>query len=188
VIDHRGVETVFSPKDHRRTMTDGGTGLSDLRVVANYQFGSGAGAALFPSGASLSIKRSRSGRPRQVRAGAGRIVSFTSEGRFTLGIEGGRRLHREMPEAYRVVVNAESEPYVREGRNAFAKFVRGVDPAVRPGDEVRVTSEDGELLGVGRAELSATAARAFETGMAVSVREGAGTNDRSAADAGGGEA
>jgi uncharacterized protein with predicted RNA binding PUA domain len=168
------VETIFSPRPDHPTMPGADTDLSDLRTVADYQFGGGAGTALFPAGEPLSIKRSRSGRPRQVTAGAGRIVSFTSEGRFTLGIEGGRRLHREMPDAYRIAVNAESEPYVREGRNAFAKFVRGVDPAVRPGDEVRVTSEGGELLAVGRAELTATAALAFETGMAVSVRDGAG--------------
>jgi uncharacterized protein with predicted RNA binding PUA domain len=162
-------------------MTDAETDPSDLRAVADYQFGSGAGAALFPAGESLSIERSRSGRPRQVKTDAGRIVSVTSHGRFTLGIEGGRRLHGELPGAYHVTVNAESEPYIRDGRNAFAKFVRGVDPAVRPGDEVRVVNEDGDLLAVGRAELSATAARAFDTGMAVSVREGAEdvTDDRS---------
>jgi len=152
--------------------------LADLRTVADYQFGDGAGDALFPAGESLEIERSRSGRPRQVTARAGRIVSFTTRGQFTLGIEGGGRLHRALPGAYHVTVNAESEPYVREGRNAFAKFVRGVDPAVRPGDEVRVTGEGGELLAVGRAELSATAARDFETGMAVSVREGAGKKER----------
>lgn len=147
--------------------------VAALRTVADYQFGAGAGETLFPEGEPLSIERSRSGRPRQVIAGAGRIVSYTAEGRFTLGIEGGRRLHRGLPGAYYVTVNRESEPHVRKGRNAFAKFVRGIDPAVRPGDEVRVTSEDGALLAVGRAELSATAARDFETGMAVSVREGA---------------
>jgi len=159
-------------------MTDADTGLADLRTVADYQFGSGAGEVLFPPGESLSIERSRSGRPRQIKAGAGRVVSFTAEGRFTLGIEGGRRLHRARPEAYSVAVNAESEPYVRDGKNAFAKFVRDVDPAVRPGDEVRVTNEDGDLLGVGRAELSAIAMADFETGMAVAVREGAGADDR----------
>lgn len=152
------------------------TDLSDLRTVADYQFAAGAGEALFPAGESLSIERSRSGRPRQVKASAGRIVSFTSYGRFTLGIEGGRRLHRSLPASYHVTVNAESEPYVREGHNAFAKFVRGVDSAVRPGDEVRVTSDDGALIAVGRAALSAIAARDFETGMAVLVREGAGTD------------
>jgi uncharacterized protein with predicted RNA binding PUA domain len=162
------------------------TDLSDLHTVAAYQFASGAGDALFPAGESLSIERSRSGRPRQVKASTGRIVSFTAQGRFTLGIEGGRRLHRALPGACHVTVNRESEPHVREGRNAFAKFVRGVDPAVRPGDEVRVTSESGDLLAVGRAVLSATAAHDFETGMAVSVREGAGDDDRIAGEANGG--
>jgi uncharacterized protein with predicted RNA binding PUA domain len=171
-VRRRG-ETVFFLKIDYRMMND--ADRSDLRVLADYQFGRGAGDALFPPDESLSIERSRSGRPRQVKATAGRIVSVVPHGRFTLGIEGGRRLHRALPEAYYVTVNAESEPYVRDGRNAFAKFVRGVDPAVRPDDEVRVTSEDGSLLAVGRAAVSASAARDFETGVAVSVREGAGT-------------
>jgi uncharacterized protein with predicted RNA binding PUA domain len=148
--------------------------LPDLRTVADYQFGAGAGTILFPEGESLSIERSKSGRPRQVIADAGRVVSFTTDGRFTLGMEGGRRLQADRPEAYRVTVNAESEPYVQQGRNAFAKFVRGVDPRVRPDDEVCITSEAGELLGVGRAALSATGMEDFETGMAVRTREGAG--------------
>ncbi|MFB6295585.1 MAG: PUA domain-containing protein [Halobacteriales archaeon] len=148
--------------------------LPGLRTVADYQFGAGTGTVLFPPDEPLSIERSRSGRPRQVIAQAGRIVSFTTDGRFTLGIEGGRRLHADRPEGCRVAVTAESEPYVRDGRNAFAKFVLAVDPAVRPDDEVRVTSETGELLGVGRAALSAAGMADFETGMAVDVRDGAG--------------
>lgn len=159
-------------------MPDADTDLSDLRTLADYQFAAGAGEALFPVGESLSIERSRSGRPRQVKASAGRIVSLTPQGRFTLGIEGGRRLHRVFPEAYHVAVNAESEHYVREERNAFAKFVRGVDPAVRAGDEVRVTTENGALLAVGRAALSATAMWDYETGMAVLVRDGVGSDDQ----------
>lgn len=147
--------------------------LGDLRTVANYQFGENMGTILFPKGESLSIERSRSGRPRQIIADAGRVVSFTTAGRFTLGIEGGNRLQADRPEAYRVTVNAESEPYVRQGRNAFSKFVRGVDPEVRPDDEVCITSEAGELLGVGRATLSASGMRDFDTGMAVKTREGA---------------
>jgi uncharacterized protein with predicted RNA binding PUA domain len=151
--------------------------LDDLRTVADYQFGAGTGEVLFPPDGALSIERSRSGRPRQVIAGAGRVVSFTTDGRFTLGIEGGRRLHADHSEAYRVAVSRESEPYVREGHNAFAKFVLEVDPQVRPDDEVRITSEAGDLLGVGRAALSAVGMRDFETGMAVDVRDGAGDEE-----------
>jgi len=75
----------------------------------------------------------------------------------------------------RVAVGAESVPYVRDGRNAFAKFVREVDAAVRPGDEVLVTHA-GDLLAVGRAELPAGAMADFDTGVAVAVRHGKPTN------------
>ncbi|WP_280536663.1 PUA domain-containing protein [Halopenitus sp. POP-27] len=160
------------------------TTLSDLRVVADYQFGAGAGAALFPPGEPHSIRRSSGGRPRQVLAGdvdasggdAGeRLVSYGTDGRFTLGIAGGRRLLASLdPPAYRVVVGAESEPFVRDGKNAFAKFVQSVDDAARPGDEVLVVDPDDDLLAVGRAELAAAELRTFDTGMGVKVRGGVG--------------
>ncbi|MDY6817294.1 MAG: PUA domain-containing protein [Halobacteriales archaeon] len=148
--------------------------LSLLRTVAAYQFGADADRALFPDDA-LTIERSTSGRPRQIKAGTDRLVTYTIEGRFSLGVAGGRRLHESLePPAYRVVVGDESEPYVREGRNVFAKFVVDADPAIRTGDEVMIVhgAFDGELIGVGRAELSATAMADFETGMAVMVRSG----------------
>lgn len=75
--------------------------------------------------------------------------------------------------AYRVTVGAESGPFVSEGENAFAKFVRAVDSQIRAGDEVLVVADaDGALLAVGRAELSAVGMHDFNRGVAVSVREG----------------
>lgn len=147
--------------------------LQQLRTVADYQFGRGAGAALFPQREDLRIDRTSSGRPSQVHAGAGRLVTYAVDGRFTLGAEGGRRLLAALePPAYRVVVGDESEPFVRDGKNAFAKFVREADPGIRPGDEVAVVDETDALLAVGRAELSADGMADFETGMAVKVRSG----------------
>ncbi|THE66444.1 PUA domain containing protein [Salinadaptatus halalkaliphilus] len=152
---------------------DGDADLSTLRTIADYQFGAGAGAALFPLEESPTIKRTSSGRPQQVHADDGRLVSFGTDGRFTLGIEGGRRLAAglESP-AYRVVVDDESEPFVRDEKNVFAKFVREAGDEIRPGDEVLVVHERGELLAVGTAQLDAAAITAFDTGMAVAVREG----------------
>jgi len=149
-----------------------------LRRVADYQFGAGAGAALFPADEDPTVHRTSSGRPRQVVVEAGRLVTYAVDGRFTLGLAGGRRLAAGLPDPrHRVVLGDESEPYVREGRNAFAKFVRAADAGVRPGDEVLVVHESGALLGVGRAELSGEGMLDFETGMAVFVREGAGSAD-----------
>jgi len=148
--------------------------LARLRTVADYQFGDDAGAALFPSDGDLTVSHSTGGRPRQIRADAGRIGSYGTDGRFTLGVEGGRRLIAALdPPRARVVVGAESDPFVRDGKNAFAKFVRAVDDDVRPSDEVAVVNAEGDLLGVGRAELSAAGMRDFGAGMAVKVREGA---------------
>jgi len=157
-----------------------------LSTVADYQFGRGAGSALFPDDEEPRVRRTSSGRPAQIHVGPGadghdadgspggeRLVSYEDDGRFRLGLAGGRRLvgALDAPTA-RVVVGDESEPFVRDGKNAFAKFVRAVGDEVRPGDEVAVVHERGDLLAVGRAELPATAMRDFESGMAVKVRSG----------------
>jgi uncharacterized protein with predicted RNA binding PUA domain len=158
-----------------------------LATVADYQFGAGAGAALFPPDEQVRVRRTSSGRPAQVHVGEGaggheadgspggeRLVSYGDDGRFRLGLAGGRRLCETLAApAARVVVGDESEPFVREGKNVFAKFVRAVGEAVRPGDEVAVVHAEGRLLAVGRAELPASAIADFDSGMAVKVRSGA---------------
>jgi uncharacterized protein with predicted RNA binding PUA domain len=142
-----------------------------LRAVADYQFGPGAGAALFPDGEALTVLRTSTGRPQQVVTDDGeRLASYTVEGRFTLGAAGGVCLYGTVG-GPRVEVGEESVPFVRDGKNAFAKFVHAVDESVRPDDEVAVT-HDGAVLAVGRAELPATGMLDFETGVAVKVREG----------------
>jgi len=147
--------------------------LSTLRTVATYQFGPGAGTALVPPG--VSVTHTSSGRPRQLHVEAGRLATYGTDGRFTLGATGGRRLQAALDRPrYRVVVGDESRPYVADGRNAFAKFVREVDPGIRPGDEVLVEHEDGDLVAVGRARLSGSGMEDFGTGVAVAVREGVG--------------
>lgn len=160
-------------------MTETGSGdrvgVEELRAVAEYQFGAGAGRALFPPDEDHRIRRSSSGRPRQVMAGeAGpRVVSYGVDGRFRLGVEGARRIATELaPPTARVRVGEESVPFVRDGKNAFAKFVREADPAVRPGDDVVVVDADDAVLGVGRAELPAGWMADFHSGMAVKVRHG----------------
>ncbi|WP_302080990.1 PUA domain-containing protein [Salinibaculum rarum] len=145
-----------------------------LQRIADYQFGRGVGETLFPPGEAMTVTTTSSGRPRQVRADEGRLVSYGTDGRFTLGTAGGERLQTTASETpYRVVVGDESEPFVRDGRNVFAKFVSVADERIRPRDEVVVEHEDGRLLAVGRAELSGEGMLDFETGMAVFVREGA---------------
>ncbi|WP_418280326.1 PUA domain-containing protein [Halorubrum sp. DTA98] len=162
--------------------------LADLRTGADYQFGAGAGEALFPPDEPVTVRTSSGGRPRQVIAGdvddtpgsseGDRIVSYGTDGRFTLGVTGGHRLRTTVPAlTHRIVVGEESEPFVREGRNAFAKFVTAADDGIRPGDEVLVVNDEDVLFGVGRAELSGAEALAFASGVAVKIRSGVGTDE-----------
>jgi uncharacterized protein with predicted RNA binding PUA domain len=157
--------------------------LAALRTAADYQFGAGAGEALFPPSDPLTVRRSSGGRPRQVIAGdvddtpgsgeGDRLVSYGTDGRFTLGLAGGRRIREAFaPPRHRVVVGEESEPFVREGRNAFAKFVTAADDGIRPGDEVLVVDASDAVFGVGRAELSGAEAEALGSGVAVKTRDG----------------
>ncbi|WP_436934251.1 PUA domain-containing protein [Halovenus marina] len=141
-----------------------------MQTVADYQFGSGAGERLFSSEESLSMTRTSSGRPRQLKANEERVATYETDGRFRLGMAGGRLL-QDAGVGYRVVVGDESRPYVSEGRNAFAKFVVDADEAIRPRDDVVVEHTDGTVLAVGRAELSGDGMASFETGMAVKVRD-----------------
>ena len=144
-----------------------------LECVADYQWGEGAGPALFAG--NPEVTHTASGRPRQVRTDAGRLVTYATDGRFTLGFAGGERLQATLsPPRYRVVVGDESEPFVRDGKNVFAKFVQRADEGVRPGDEVLVVHADGSLLAVGRAELAGPELLDFQSGEGVHVREGAG--------------
>jgi uncharacterized protein with predicted RNA binding PUA domain len=157
-------------------VTRAATELPELQTVADYQFGRGAGETLFAG--DPRIERTKSGRPNRIHDGEDRLVTYRTDGRFTLGVEGARRLQAafEAPRL-RVVVGEESRPFVREGRNAFAKFVRDVDPTVRPRSEVLVVDGEDGLLGVGRATLSATGAETFGRGTAVKVRHGVPAED-----------
>ncbi|MFC6951283.1 PUA domain-containing protein [Halorubellus litoreus] len=155
--------------------TDAFADAARARTVADYQFGAGAGDALFPADDEYDVKRTSSGRIEQVAVGDDRLVTLGTDGRYTLGIEAGRRLVAGLgDDAYQVVVGDESEPFVRDGKNVFAKFVTDADPQIRPYDEVAVVHEDsGDVLAVGRAELPADAMLDFDAGMAVQVRDGA---------------
>lgn len=158
--------------------------VARLRRVANFQFGQGGAEALFgdvddaTAGAGpvgdLTVERTSSGRIEQLHDDGDRLAAIATNGRFVLSVRGARRIVDGLPAPrHRVAVGAESVEYVREGRNAFAKFVTDADPALRPGDET-VVVHDGAVLGVGRAELSPDGMADFDTGVAVSIRHGAG--------------
>ncbi|MFX0210611.1 MAG: PUA domain-containing protein, partial [Candidatus Hodarchaeota archaeon] len=88
-------------------------------------------------------------------------------------IELAKALHKLLPNSnMRVVIDKTAEPFVREGKSVFAKFVQSAWEGIRSGDEVLVVSETGDLVGTGTAMLAPLEMLHFKKGIAVKTREG----------------
>jgi len=149
--------------------------LIKLRGLADYQFGRGAGAALFPDEGVELARSKRTGRIRTIyRNGALVATLRPADGLLALTEEGARAILEGLnPPPNRVIVRSEVGDFIREGRSVFARHVVGADPELRPGDEAIVLDEGGCLLGVGRALMSAAEMLSASRGVAVRIRRGA---------------
>jgi len=157
-------------------------GVEDLdRIVyiADYQFGYGAGRALF-NGPIKVVKSRKTGKIRHIYLDGGegdveKLIATlrASDGVFVLASEGARRLHQYFPyPRNRVVINQEAEPFARKGKSIFAKFVINCDIDIRAKDEVLIVNEDDQLLAFGKSVLNGMEITDFNTGQAVKTRKG----------------
>jgi uncharacterized protein with predicted RNA binding PUA domain len=151
--------------------------LERVRVIADYQFGRGAGAALFPDGVRFIM--GRTGRLRQVLEGSKRIATLrANDGFLILSAYGGQKLKEALPfPEKRVIMNDDAAPFVAKGKTAFCKFVVDCDPQIRALEEVLLVDKDDNLLATGQALLCAAEMKAFKKGTAVSVRSSIKGND-----------
>jgi 7-cyano-7-deazaguanine tRNA-ribosyltransferase len=143
-----------------------------ISAVADMQFGQGASSALF-TGEMAILKSKRTGKIRNIICDGTHVLSMRAEdGLFSLKLEGGRRLHTSFKyPLLRVVVTDDAEPFIKEGKSVFAKFVSECDPGLRPFDECLIVNEHDILLAIGRTILTRDEMFAFNQGMAVKTRE-----------------
>ena len=151
--------------------------IRKIKMIADYQFGRGAGIALF-SGEIQLIKSKNTGKIRNIIVDGKHVASMRAEdGFFSLRIEGAKRLHSHIPyPRLRVVVTDDSAEFNRMGKNVFAKFVVDADPEIRPGDEVLIVDKNDELVAVGKTLMNRFEMLHFSEGMCVKVREGVEKN------------
>ena len=144
-----------------------------VRATADFQFGRGAADALLRGVLSYVVSKN-TGKVRNVHADGEHVLSLRAEdGLFTLKAAGARRLHRAFSSpTQRIVVDPDAIPFVREGKNVFAKFVHDADPELRPLDEALIVSPDDELCAVARTTMNRREMLAFKRGVAAHVREG----------------
>jgi predicted RNA-binding protein (TIGR00451 family) len=147
--------------------------LKRIRSVADYQFGKGVGAKLFPENVEIAYSK-RTGRIRYIYLNGKRLATMRpTDGLFSLSIEGAKRIaeNKKNAKCFVTVQNGVAK-FISEGGDVFAAHVVKADDAIRPKDEVIVLDESGNVLGVGKAVLSGMEMCAFKCGVAVKVRRG----------------
>jgi len=151
--------------------------LRKIRAIAEYQYGHGAGAALFPDDVRIIHSRN-TGRIRHIHLGDSLQATFRpNDGVLTLTIAAAKRLTEQVPDlAYTVTVNEEAAEFVSQGKNVFAKHVLRAGEKIRPGDEVIIIAEKTGVIGVGKALLLSEEMKAFKIGVAVKTRRGSETD------------
>ena len=147
--------------------------IRKIKAIADYQFGVGAGDALFTGNINIE-KSKKTGKIRHIFDGKVNIVNMrASDSYLVLSKEGAKRLHAAMPYPQnRVVVNEDSVPFALDGKSVFCKFVTDCDDDIRSNDEVLIVSEEDKLLAYGKALLGACEIKEFETGQAIKTRKG----------------
>lgn len=142
--------------------------LLQARSTLRYQFGAGAEKILSRK-PSLEFSKSTGRLRRAYDKGALLGVFRASDGFFVPSIEGAARLCKAVT-GYKVIVDDEAAPFVRQGRSVFSKFVVDASEDIRPYDEVLAVDRKGRLISCGRALLNAEEMKASRTGVAVVVR------------------
>jgi predicted RNA-binding protein (TIGR00451 family) len=148
--------------------------LEKIRKIADYQFGKGAGRALIPDDAKITLSKA-TGRIRHVHSKSKLLATLRpTDGMLSLTLNGAKRLN-EQSKVTSMMVEASNDaaPFTAEGRSLFAKHVTYASTEIRPGEEIIVRNKKGEVLAVGKAVLTGREMMAFKRGAAVHVRRGA---------------
>ena len=147
--------------------------LAKVRSIADYQFGKGVGALLFPDNIEIQYSP-RTGRIRYINLDGERLATLRpTDGVLSLSLKAAQIMAQHTPFAKCfVTVKSEVSKFIAEGGDVFAVHVVKVDAEVGAKDEVIALDEDGKVLAVGRTVLSSDEMKAFKTGVAVKVRHG----------------
>ena len=147
--------------------------VQKIRAIANYQFGRGAGEALFPLKVEVELSRTTK-KIRFIYLDGDLLATLRpTNGLLALTVSGAKRLLTKFKRpALRVVVNDEVEEFIAKGSSVFARHVVDADPMIRPLDETLVVNSKDKLLAVGKAMLSGGEMLAFKRGVAVKIRKG----------------
>ncbi len=141
-----------------------------VKKILHYQFGKTA-RNLAKHISRVEISRA-TGRIRRLYSNDTLIGTIRAhDGLFVPSFYGAKLLHELLPkDEFRVIVSDEAVPFVRSGKNVFAKFVVDASENIRVWDEVLVVTKEDELIGCGTAYMIRDEMLSFTRGVAVETR------------------
>ena len=147
--------------------------LEKLRSIADYQFGHGTGAAIFPDETEVEYSK-KTGRPRHVFIGDTLLANYRpNDALFTVTIAGAERIIEGVKEFDQFVVVVDDVlEFLEQGKNLFSKHVKEVGDGVKPGQETIILDTERKVAAVGKAILTKDEMTKFKTGVAVKTRRG----------------
>lgn len=146
--------------------------LKIVRDIADYQFGKGIGKKLFPDNCRVEISR-RTGKPKYIYLDGEILATIRyPDNLLALTLEGAKRLlEAANNSALRVIVKKNAVGKVKQGMGPLPREIAYYDERIRPGDEVVLLDEDGELIAVGKAVVSGATFKGLERGNVVKIRK-----------------
>lgn len=145
--------------------------IEKIKAIMDYQFGKDAHKILDKF--NLKIKHSKeSGRMRYLYNDKELIATIRAHDSFIIPHNSLiKELHKffKFPKL-RVVIDDVAVPFVKEGRNVFAKFIINVDKDLRPGDICLVVDKNDNLINKGNLFLSPKECLEFEKGIGVKIK------------------
>ena len=143
-----------------------------IAMVFDYLFGKGTSSALPLDGLELTYSK-RTGKIKTISLDGSLIATFRPDGGVALTVFGAELLLKNQDFRQNcVVISKAAAKFVAAGRSVFTKHVVSCGDRVRPGADVAVLDEEGKVVAVGKAVLSAKMMKSFKQGVAVKVREG----------------
>jgi uncharacterized protein with predicted RNA binding PUA domain len=148
-----------------------------LQLEASFEYFYGEGVARHLPWSRITCVRSRkSQRMKKAMIDDRLLATVREEGSIAYTLECARYLMKSA--VFRescIVVNDDAAQFVVKGKSLFSKHVLSVGANVKPGLEVCLLNQKGELLAVGKAILPKGYMGRIQSGAAVRVREGTGS-------------
>ncbi len=145
-----------------------------LKFILAYQFCYEASFFVEKYNLKFTFSKKNNVIARNVYSSTGELLGSTRarDGFFVPTFKGAYLLWELIPKnRFRVIVDEIAEPFVKEGKNVFSKFIVKMSKNIHPFDEVFIENENGEIIACGTAILNFDEVADFKSGMAVRTRD-----------------